>query len=121
MNRRKYTSEIHQGFDKLLNFITYHHSSGKRPPDERKQLDEAIEFFKESLMKINDALDLALAQANTDKKTISDDGVQIKSLQDQLANASNVDPVKAKALADAVLGVDSATLPDVPAVTQQGI
>ena len=47
-------------------------------------------------MNINNALDAALVQANADKKIIA-------TLKDEL-NAA-VDPNKAKALADAVLGL----------------
>lgn len=59
-------------------------------------------------MLINEALDAALVHANADKKTLADNAAKIAELE--AATASAVDPVKAKALADAVLGADSATL-----------
>ena len=60
-------------------------------------------------MNINNALDAALTQVAADKKTISDDIATIAALKDAAANMP--DPVKTKALVDAVLGVDAATLP----------
>ena len=64
-------------------------------------------------MNINAALDAALVQATADKKTISDDAATIATLTAAAgtASASLPDPVKTKALVDAVLGADSATLP----------
>ena len=67
-------------------------------------------------MNINNALDAALTQVAADKKTISDDAATIATLtaaaNNASANAANIpDPVKTKALVDAVLGADSATLP----------
>lgn len=65
---------------------------------------QQIETLEYVIVKINEALDAALVQTQADKK-------EIAILKDEVAAA--VDPVKAKALADTVLGVDSATLPPV--------
>ena len=64
-------------------------------------------------MNINAALDAALTQAVADKKTISDNAATITTLTAaaNTASANLPDPVKTKALVDAVLGADSATLP----------
>ena len=75
----------------------------------RRREGEYVLIKRKTLMQLNNALDAALVQANADKKTIADDVALIATLQAQTAGA---DPVKAKALADAVLGVDSATLLD---------
>ena len=75
----------------------------------RREKGEYVLIKRKILMQLNNALDAALVQAEADKKTISNDAALIATLQAQPAGA---DPVKAKALADAVLGVDSATLPD---------
>ena len=79
----------------------------------RREQGEYIRDLENEIMLLNSALKAANVQAATDKKTIADDATMITTLQGEVA--AGVDPVAAKALADTVLGADSATLPEPPA------
>ena len=72
-----------------------------------------IRALEKKIMLLNSALKVANVQAATDKKTISDDTQIITDLKAEVA--AGVDPVAAKALADTVMGTDTANLPEPPA------
>ena len=86
-----------------FHFTKLYRALEKLPAEDHIELVEAITIIKDTLMTLNEALDAALKQAEADKKTIA-------TLKDEVAAVPAVNPVKAKALADAVLGADSATL-----------
>ena len=78
----------------------------------RREKGEYIRELEYEIMQLNSALKAANVQAATDKKTISDDAQTITDLRAEVA--AGVDPVAAKALADTVMGTDTATLPEPP-------
>ena len=83
----------------------------------RRRKSEYVLIKRTKLMQINEALDAALVQAHADKKSLTDKDASIATLTAEVAAhaVADVDPIKAKALADAVMGGDTASMP-VPAV-----
>ena len=103
----EHAHELTRHFDVLLNFVIFHHSSGERPPDERKQLDEALSNFKDQIMQ---AFTDAVAAAHARVDVLKTENANLKS-----AAAASAETTK-MAVADAVAAATVGTIPEAAAV-----